>query len=424
MSDDQNKTMTEPEQRKVSALPESAPDNLIHLPEDPERVRQRRRKRRRILLLIGLALIVVVVLLFVLFPDVFDMDAIRRYFRYMGKQNKDDFGYVSFDAGSGNAYESLGNGVALGTEGGLYFYDLDGQQTSMVQANVAAPRLLANRRMALLYSMGSSYLSLIDAKGETLLDENLGGKLFDVDLSSDGYICYSHTQEGYKTVTTVLGKNHEPMYLFRSSTQYLNACAIAPGGRTLAVAGLTEEDGVFTTTLSLLRTDQEIVPGTEQSETARLRMSLGNQVVYEMYFLSSDRLCILAQDELLVVDTACNVIGEYSFDTSYLRGYALSENGFAVLLLGEGVTGDSYELCTVDQNAQVTGSVELNCIVRSVDACGAYVTVLTDSELRVYRNRLKLYASTQEIGTAVQALAREDGTALLISNGVAELFIP
>ena len=436
MSDDElNKITTEEqsEQQEPSASPqpeqtpqpEQQPDNVIRLPEDPA-VRERKRKKRiRLLILAGIALVIVVILLFVLLPDVFDTDAIRRYFHYMGKRDREGFGTMSFDAAGTNDYASLGDGLAVGTEGGLYYYDLRGEQQTMVLATVAGPRIMANGTTALLYTMNSSYLAVINEKGEKLLDQTLGGTLLDVDLSSDGYICYNLTEEGYKTVTTVLGQKHSPIYRFRSSTQYLNACAVSKGGLYLAVAGLTEEESTFTSTLTLLRTDEEIVAGTDQSQSAKRRISLGNEVVYELAFLPGNRLCVLTQDALRITDTECNILCEYRFETEYLRGYSISEDGYIALLLGSSMTGDRCVLRTVDKNGETIGETEITRTVRSLDTCGGYVAVLTDGALTVYRSHLKQpYYTAEDVGSAIRALVRDDGTAILVSNGDARLVIP
>ena len=405
--------------------PEQTPDNVIQLPEDPAIRALRRKRRRRILILAVLALVLIAVLLFVLLPDVFDLDAIRRYFYYMGKRDRDGYGTVAFEAAGTNDYAPLGDGFAVGTEGGLYYYDLDGEQQTMVLATVAGPRLASNENMALLYTMNSSYLSVINEKGEKLMDQTLGGMLLDVDLSDDGYICYNLTEDGYKTVTTVLGQKLTPIYRFRSSTQYLNACTVSKGGQYLAVAGLTEEGSSFTSTLTVLKTDEEIIAGTDQSQSAKRRISLGNEVVYELAFLSGSRLCVITQDALRITDTECNLIKEYKFETEYLRGYAVSEDGFVALLLGSSMTGDRYVLQTVDKNGEILGQIELDRTVRSLDVSGSYVGVLTDGELLVYRSRLQQpYYTTDQVGAAIRVCMRGDGTAMLVSNSEASLYIP
>lgn len=430
MSDDELKNkkddvQSEQQEASLPPDPEQKPDNIIRLPEDPAMRELRHRKRRRILLLAGVVLLTIVVLLFVLLPDVFDLDAIRRYFRYMGKRDREDFGMIAFEPNGTNDYVSLGDGLAVGTEGGLYYYDLDGEQQTMILATVAGPRMLARGKNALLYTMNSSYLAVVNEKGEKRMDQTLGGMLLDVDLSEDGYLCYNLTEEGYKTVTTVLGQKLTPIYRFRSSTQYLNACAVSRGGQYLAVAGLTEEESTFTSTLTMLRTDEEIVAGTDQSQSAKRRISLGNEVVYELAFLSPNRLCVLTQDAIRITDTECNIISEYRFETEYLRGYAISDDGFVALLLSGSMTGDRYTLRTVDKNGDTLGEIEIDRVVRSLDAAGGYVGVLTDGKLLVYRSRLKqTYTETEDVGTAIRALMRDDGTVLLVSNGDARLFIP
>ena len=343
----------------------------------------------------------------------------------MGKSDREGFGMIAFEPNATNDYVSLGDGLAVGTEGGLYYYDLQGVQKTMILATVAGPRMIARGKNALLYTMNSSYLAVINEKGEKRMDQTLGGMLLDVDLSEDGYLCYNLTEEGYKTVATVLNQKLTPIYRFRSSTQYLNACAISRNGQYLAVAGLTEEESTFTSTLTMLRTDEEIVAGTDQSQSAKRRISLGNEVVYELAFLSPNRLCVLTQDAIRITDTECNIISEYRFETEYLRGYAVSDDGFVALLLSGSMTGDRYTLRTVDKNGDTVGEIEIDRVVRSLDAAGRYVSVLTDGKLLIYRSHLKQpYAETEDVGTAIRALMRDDGTVLLVSNGDAQLFIP
>ena len=404
--------------------PKPVPDNLIQLPEDPLIRERRERRKKGLLVLAGALLIAVIVLLFVLFPETFDFDAIRRYFYYMGKRERDSFGMIGFDAAGSNDFAPLGDGMALGTEGGLYYYDLSGNQVSMVQSTVASPRLIANEKLALCYAMGSGYIAIINENGERQMDQTLSGIFLDADLSSDGYICYNLTEDGYKTVATVLNVNHEPIYRYRSSTQYLNACAVSEGGGYLAVAGLTEEDSSFNSTLTILKTDEEIIAGTDQSQSAKRRLDLGNQVVYEMAFLSRNRLCVIAQDALLILDTDCSVIAEMPYDDTYLRGFGISEDGYVVLLLGQSMTGDRYTIRSVDKNGDILGEIEFNRSVRSMDVRGRYIGILTDGELLLYREHLQEYRTSDRTGTAMRVLMRSDGTALLVSNGAAQLYIP
>lgn len=427
MSDDEklkNSPASEQQEPPAPPEPEQKPDNLIQLPEDPAFRELKRKRRRRLLLLAGVALLTVIVLLFVLLPDVFDFDAIRRYFHYMGKREREGFGMIAFDAAGSNDYAPLGDGMALGTEGGLYYYDLSGTQQSMMLATVAGPRLIANDELAVFYTMNSSYLAVMGENGEKKLEQTLGGTLLDVDLSADGWLCYNLTEEGYKTVATVLSPKLAPVYRYRSSTQHLNACAVSNGGSYLAVAGLTEENGSFTSTLTVLKTDEEIIAGTDQSQSAKRRLSLGNRVVYELAFLSANRLCVICQDQVLIVDTACNIVAQHDLEAEYLRGFAVSRDGFAALLLSSSMTGDRYTLRTLDKNGEVLGELAIDRTVRSLDANGKYVCVLTDNELLILRSRLQRYRSTEEVGAATRALLRNDGTALLVSNAEARLYIP
>lgn len=401
-------------------------DNVIEIPQpdEAERKKKHKRKIRRIVLLSILGVIALFVLLVVLFPDLFDFDRVKRYFHYLGKRDKDGYGSISFDAKGASAYGSIGDGFVLTTDGGAYLFDMYGEQDLMVQGVVSEPRILANSEIAVCYSMNGSFFAVIGKDGQKLLDKSLSGTILDVDLSSDGYICYNTTQSGYKTVTTVLNRSQEVMYRFNSSTQFLSACAVAPGGKLLAVAGLSEKDSAFNATVTILRTDEVIEAGEDKEKTSLRRVELGNRTVYDMAFLSSDRLCVITEDGICFLSAGGELLSTYEAAGSYLRGYAFGGKEFVAVLFGEGKNGDRCELVTLDKNGDTLGSIELSQAVRSLSACGKYLAVLTDGEAVIYTKKIKQYASFGDTNEAFSAVMRKDGTLLLVNSDTAKLYFP
>ena len=66
----------------------------------------------------------------------------------------------------------------------------------------------------------------------------------------------------------------------------------------------------------------------------------------------------------------------------------------------------------------------MNEEVLDISAAGRYLAVLYGDSLVIYNPQLQVYASLQGTDFASGVLMREDGSALLLSAGNAEIFLP
>ena len=400
-------------------------NNLIKLPvrRDPDAEKQRRSRRRRLILLPVAALVIVLALVVLLFPELVNFDAVKRYFHYLGKRDSEGYGSISFDADGTNDYGTLGDVFALGADGGLYLFDFNGEQKLVIEGTTSDPRVLCSDDRVLCYSMSGSYFALADLNGNRLIDTTLSGTILDVDLSRDGYIAYNQSGSEEKTVTTVLNRDGAAIYRYRSSSQYLNLCAVSSNGQALAVAGLSENNSAFSSNVVFLKTNQELVAGSEEAEKSVKRLDLGNRLVYDLSFTAADRVCILTEDALVFASTAGEQLKEYPYEDGILTACSFGGKGFVVLLLRDSM-GDGYTLLSFDPNGKLLGSDSFHQTFHSLDARGSYIALLSDGGLTVYRKNLQQYAQQTDVGSATQVCMRDDGTALLISGDKAEMYYP
>lgn len=376
----------------------------------------------RICLVVLALLILVVLVAALLFPKQVNLDRLVRFFRYMGLKDKEGYGTVTFDAGSANSYAAFDGGLLIAGDGGLIIYDMEGVQKCFIQSGLSAPVLCAGEKISVCFSPGSGYLAAVGEGGRILLDETLSGAVMDADVSEDGYLSYITAESGYKSVATVLNKNQDAMYVLYSRTSYLNTCAICEKGGLLAVTTLGERNSVFRSGVTILRTDKAI-SDLDAEDSAVIRADLGNRVIYDLKFIDKKHLCAICQDEICFLDVNGSILQTMSLDGQMLMDYDVSSKGFMVLSLDR--NGSSQHMVLVlDGSGKELGRLESAEQIQSISAEGKYVAVLTDTELRIYDKSLDLYFRTAEIYDAKCALARDDGTALLIGTNKAELFIP
>lgn len=380
-----------------------------------------RRGRGRRILLIAAVLLVLLLLAWLIFPRVINPDRVIRYFRYMGLRDKESYGRLSFEGGAGNVYAGFDDGLLVGTENGVTLYALDGEQKAFIQGSLPTPVLRTGGGVSLIFSPGSAYAAAVGSGGTVLMDGAASGAYLNADISPDGYTACLNAESGSKAVATVCNPKLEPVYRFSSRTRYLNACAVCEGGSLLALSSLEEENSVYRSGLTILRTDEPMAD-LEAEDSSAVRVSLGNQVVYALRFLDRDHLLVAAQKELAFYSAAGERLAAVSLEEGQLADYSVSDKGWLLVALNR--SGGGSRVLTLNARGEILAELELNDRVRSVSAAEDYAAVLTERFLQTYDRRLKPYDRCWDILTATRVVARADGTALLIGSGGTKLFIP
>ena len=78
----------------------------------------------------------------------------------------------------------------------------------------------------------------------------------------------------------------------------------------------------------------------------------------------------------------------------------------------------------VDDQGNVTGTLDVGEEVLSITATGRYIALLTNSRLAIYTSDLTEYAAVENNNGILRALARADGTAVLVMEETANVFLP
>lgn len=387
-------------------------DNVTPLHPEQER---RRKNRKRVLTLAGIVLLVCAVLCLILFRQELNLDKIRRYVTYLGKEGSGTYGEYIFDAHSANSYAAFDNGLALATVAGLEVFDPYGEPLCTVNRAMSVPVLAVGKNTVLAYDVGGTAICAAGANSTPLLSMDLVKPILDADISGGDAVCYAVAEDGYKTVLTVLSSEQKQTYQWLSSTQYLPLCAISDSGKRLGAVSLGQTEGIFNSSAVLFSTEQEEPLAT---------LSLGNQLIYDLDFVDEKILCAIGENGLVYFDDDGNAIGEYGYNGQYLRDYSMHGSGFVTLILNQYKAGNRYSIVTVDNKGQELSSLYLGEEVLSISAAGNYVAVLGAGKLYIYTADLKPYAETEQVFGASDVVMRADGSAILIGGGAAKLYLP
>ena len=125
-----------------------------------------------------------------------------------------------------------------------------------------------------------------------------------------------------------------------------------------------------------------------------------------------------------LLDAQCQELASWSESSLYLQAYSLQGEGFAVEYLSRSSASAVGQLFVIDGQGQVTGTLEVTEEVLSVTAAGRYIAVLTSSALTIYTSDLEEYAVLENTDGIRQALVRSDGSAFLVMEETARVYLP
>lgn len=350
----------------------------------------------------------------VLFQESINFDALRRWIKYFNIRDEGTQDLYTFDAHNSNRYGACGNGLAVASVGGLVYYQDNGTERFNLQSQLGLPQLCTAGKMMLAYDVGGTQLLAADTNGERV-SLTADQAILDADLASNGSFCYSSSMSGYKSVLTVYNSSGDLSYRWLSSSTYMPTCAISERGTLMAAVGLGASGGAFESSIYFFRTDSETILST---------VSLGNVLIYELYFTDSDTVCALGETAVYYIRSDGMLLAEYAYAEPYLKDYHTGGNGFLTLALNMYRAGNRNSIVTVDDDGSEIASLYLGQEILDLSASGNYVAVLTPDQLTIYTSSLQVYAETVEIGAATSVLMRDDGSALLLGGGSGWLYLP
>lgn len=367
--------------------------------------------KKRWLLYAAAVLLVLVLLVWFLLANTTVLDGVKRAFRYLGG----DYGSLHFETYGVSTFATVDTDFAVATQGGVTLFSESGETLGRIQQSFANPALKSNGERLLIYDIGGTHFSHMDRSGATVFEVTAAGRIYDADLSSAGYSALLYDGEDSHACLDIYHPSGTLLYHRTSNSRYLGACAVSPDGAYAAAAAFGQESVAFTAAVQIFRTD---------SETDMVELPLDSQMIYDLAFVGKDTLCAVAEKGLYFYRTDGTALGEYPLEGSALTGYSFGGDGFVAVTLDLYESDSRHCIRILNTAGDVTATAELDESPVHVSACGSYASVLTTQALSVFTRELRLGGSTGNSGSYTNAYVRSDGTAIVVSAGTAELYIP
>ena len=316
----------------------------------------------------------------------------------------------AFDPYSENRFTSVGKGLLVTSDAGLTLFDETGKLLLTQTTGYAEPLTASCGAAAAVWSQSVSQALLITEKGETT-ELNLPGDAITAKVNEAGWGVFLSRESGSKGVATVVKPEGQAVYRVRLGSSYPVDADLSPDSGSLALLTL-QGAGAHLGIYSI-------------SQETELRSWTGeDQIYFEAEYLSSNAILLLSTDEAVFLDGQCQEMNRFDFREEYLRDYSLSGEGFVVLVLGRLRNGGAARLVTLDREGRLLASLDVPEEVESISAAGRWISVLYPDMVRLYDPELQEKGSLENASGVQAALAREDGSAIIVAGGNATIFQP
>lgn len=344
-------------------------------------------------------------LLAFIYRDYLSEDGLRSIFSRDGDPVSDNEPFT-YENGSNQTFALAGDGFAVASGSGIQLLDENGREVFSRVTSMENPAVSASRNLALFYDVGGDtcVAAGFDGEGRSV---DAGKGIISASVNASGFFTVITEESGSKGLVHVYDSSGRELYRWYAGTGWPLKAQVSPDNRRLAVLCVTDEGSAIV----LFRLD---------SEDEQARIVYPGKLLFDMYFMSSDRICAIGEDAVFFSGTNGEETARYDFAGQYLIAYDFGSTSFAALYISPYRTGGGV-LVTLDADGAVLGTAEPEGEISSISASGRQLMTVTSGGISIYSQSLELQKSEEMLITAKCALLRPKGDVLLLSSYFAQL---
>jgi len=335
-------------------------------------------------------------------------EAISRLFGHLIDDESDGSKGYAFDVYSDNVFGELSGGLISASGVSIQVFNENGGEIAHDAVSLSSPAVESGSKRAAVWDVGTTTLMLLGTSGR-IMQLDVPGRIISVSLNSNDWLALCSEEPGYKGSVTVYNPDREVVYMWYSGTGYILDADVSPGNGKMAATTMTDKGG-------------RAIIFSLDSETERGVYLTQDDIGFDIEFLTDNRICLLSDNSLTILDADAKPVGIYDFSGEYLRDYSLKGSGFSVLLLSDYKTGDTCRLATVNSSGEEITSANLASEVKSIRACGKYIAVVFPGAIAVYDEKLQLNATITDASGFIDAFITSDGKILAVTAAQARLY--
>ena len=297
----------------------------------------------------------------------------------------------NFVCDSGVAYVSDTAYVSLSSEGNELCYN---------RHSFSKPIINTDGEKVLVYNLGGSGYAVGDKKKlsavQTTKDEKY---IYTGDVATNGYYCIVSETNGYLSKIFVYNADNEQVFAYSFADYYINAVALNNTGTGCVACGVTGDNGSLSSIAYVLDFEKEEPVAT---------YSLDENTVYDVKYLTSSKVCIVASGSAFTLDIGSGNLKQIDYGSMTLTAYDIDcDTDCLVLSLSR--SGDG-RLCSIQYINSDGKPIKVIDTKRSIDSISLYknrIAILDAGECCLYDTEGKGLGKS-DAGTGAKSVRLED----------------
>ena len=224
-------------------------------------------------------------------------------------------------------FTSFKGGLAVASDSEIKTFTSTGRVTLSLGSEFTNPRLSASDGYLLAYDQGSHSYSIYNSF-ICVKREKLDFPISYADMADNGSFLVVTASERYDSLVRIYDSSFEPITEYSKNDTVISA-SLSSNGRYAAVLSLSAEHGESIVTLSVIDSKKnELISSS----------SFNGYMPYKCEFLSDDRIAVMLDDKVSMIDRGGKVKGEYYYPSSLEK---LDVSGGKIAMIFS--ESDSYE---------------------------------------------------------------------------------
>ena len=345
-----------------------------------------RKKKKRAKLIRNLIILLVIVAAAVpiwIFRDTI-FEPLRGIASKIPTTTTDSTGYpIDLSGRSDYSFYSMSDSFALLSDTYLYSYSAEGGQIFALQHGYVNPMAASNAKRIVIYDKGGHDFSLFNKTSRIYNLSIQDEVIVSVFLGSSEHTAVVTTGGRYSNVIYVYDGNGKWQYTQRFIDENIMQAAFSDDNRYLYITRVCSESGNIVTKLS-----KYDISG----EGSEIWSAVIGDCVSMALSVSGDTVTVTGDSEIISYGTESgDQKGNYKYSGT-VRCFDTADNMTAFVF--DDYTDDGNVLVLLDSKCEAVASITADNGIKSVAVKNGYVTVLTETHIKVYDSQLKAVSDT------------------------------
>lgn len=272
-----------------------------------------------------------------------------------------------------NRYALFRDGLAVLGDDKLTVFTATGREAYFKYTFFATPRLCPSGRYLVAYDLGGRSYALYNSF-DCVESGTTDTPIRAVTVANNGSYCIVTDGVEYASRATLYNERFRAVAYYNLN-EYTLCADLTEDGSRLLLASLSSRSGRMTTHLMLSRPDQN---------TPDAEWTVDDAYPVAAHWTQSGNVMLLSTDFVAWYDRKGNELTRYTFLSRDVLSYRTSDEG-CVLLCRANAYDASIRLLAFDKNGDEVYNITVDGGVSDVSYANGVLAVLTDGELRLYR---------------------------------------